>query len=76
MQSFFNRETGDKEYFFEQEEVFEALREWCTKKGIDLVDKQYLHWFDTFDGSKYADELGIKVKFNFKYKEDKNAPST
>lgn len=63
MQSVFNKETGEGYYSFNQDEVFEALTLWCSKKGINL-NKNVIHHYDaspTVDQDKY----GFIVHFGF-----------
>ena len=69
MNSSFNKETSKGVYTFSKNDVFEALTMWCSKKGIDLNDKNIL----AFDSSGNPDFV---IEFVFNGKENKDAAST
>ena len=70
MNSKFNKETSEGLYTFSGDEVFEALKVWCDKKGITL-DKKSVKSFRTV----HNDTDGFIVELSFNHR-SKNATST
>jgi len=61
MNSNFNKETGEGLYSFSRNEVFEALTMWCSKKGINLKDRDIVA-FDCSGDPHFVVELAFKQK--------------
>ena len=59
MKSNFNKETGEGIYSFYRNEVFEALTMWCSKKGINLKDRNIVA-FDCSGDPQFVVELVFK----------------
>lgn len=62
MNSDFDQKTSEGLYTFNQDEVFEALKMWCAKKGIVLEDKS-ITCFETDSGD---DNFQLFINFNHK----------
>ena len=59
MNSSFNQQTSEGLYSFSKAEVFEALAMWCSKKGIDLKDRDIVA-FDCSGDPHFVVELAFK----------------
>lgn len=70
MNSKFNKETSEGLYTFSGDEVFEALANWCDKKGITF-DKKNVKSFRTI----HNDTDGFIIEMSFNHR-SKNATST
>jgi hypothetical protein len=70
MNSKFNKETSEGLYIFSEDEVFEALKVWCDKKGITL-EKKSIKSLRTVH--KDTDSFVIELSYNHR---SKNATST
>lgn len=60
MDSKFDKQTGEGLYTFNQDEVFEALKLWCGKKGITL-DRNSVK---SFDSSHIENGWSVFLSFN------------